>query len=102
MKRAAASSIVVLVMLLFVVGIAEAQQPTKVSKIGWLGIGTTTSNSRFEEFRRALRDLGYAEGKNIIFEYRPLIISSTGSPRWLKNWFGSRSTYSSRVGPLRP
>jgi ABC-type uncharacterized transport system substrate-binding protein len=70
MKRAAASSIVVLVMLLFVVGIAEAQQPTKVSKIGWLGIGTVTSNSRFEEFRRALRDLGYAEGKNIIFEYR--------------------------------
>ena len=70
MRKAAASSILVLVMLLFVVGIAEAQQPTKISKIGWLGIGTVNSNSRFEEFRRALRDLGYVEGKNIIFEYR--------------------------------
>jgi len=56
-------------MLFAVATIAEAQ-PTKVPKIGWLGIGTTPSNSRFEEFRRALRDLGYAEGKNIIFEYR--------------------------------
>jgi putative ABC transport system substrate-binding protein len=57
-------------MLLVVAGIAEAQQPTKISKVGWLGIGTANSNSRFEEFRRALRDLGYVEGKNIIFEYR--------------------------------
>jgi putative ABC transport system substrate-binding protein len=70
MKRAAASSILVSVMLLVVAGIAEAQQPTKVFRIGWLGIGTANSNSRFEEFRRALRDLGYVEGKNIIFEYR--------------------------------
>jgi ABC-type uncharacterized transport system substrate-binding protein len=69
MKKRAASSILVVVMLLAVATIAEAQ-PTKVPKIGWLGIGTATSNSRFEEFRRALRDLGYAEGKNIIFEYR--------------------------------
>jgi putative ABC transport system substrate-binding protein len=57
-------------MLLVVAGIAEAQQPTKVFNVGWLGIGTANSNSRFEEFRRALRDLGYVEGKNIIFEYR--------------------------------
>ena len=70
MKRPAASSILVSVMLLVVAGIAEAQQPTRIFKVGWLGIGTATSNSRFEEFRRSLRDLGYVEGKNIIFEYR--------------------------------
>ena len=70
MKRVAASSILVAVMLLAVAAIAEAQQPTKVPKIGWLGIGTAASNSRFEEFRRALHHLGYVEGKNIIFEYR--------------------------------
>ena len=69
MKKVAASSIRIVVMLFAVATIAEAQ-PTKVPKIGWLGIGTAPSNSRFEEFRRALRDLGYAEGKNIIFEYR--------------------------------
>jgi putative ABC transport system substrate-binding protein len=69
MKRAASSAILVSGMLLAVVVIGEAQ-PTKVSKIGWLGIGTATSNSRFAEFRRSLRDLGYVEGKNIIFDYR--------------------------------
>ena len=69
MKKAAVPSILIAAILVAVATIAEAQ-PTKVPKIGWLGIGTATSNSRFEEFRRALRDLGYAEGKNIIFEYR--------------------------------
>jgi putative tryptophan/tyrosine transport system substrate-binding protein len=49
---------------------AEAQQQSKVSKIGWLGIGSASSVSRYEEFRRALRELGYVEGKNINFEYR--------------------------------
>jgi putative ABC transport system substrate-binding protein len=48
---------------------AEAQQ-SKVSKIGWLGIGSASSVSRYEEFRRALREIGYVEGKNITFEYR--------------------------------
>jgi putative tryptophan/tyrosine transport system substrate-binding protein len=49
---------------------AEAQQQSKVSKIGWLGIGSASSVARYEEFRRALRELGYVEGKNITFEYR--------------------------------
>lgn len=49
---------------------AEAQQPIKLYKIGWLGIGTAPSNARYDEFRRALRDFGYIEGKNTLFEYR--------------------------------
>jgi putative ABC transport system substrate-binding protein len=48
----------------------EAQQQSKVAKIGWLGIGSASSVSRYEEFRRVLRELGYFEGKNINFEYR--------------------------------
>ena len=51
--------------------VAEAQQPAKVAKIGWL---LNTSASRpapgRELFRRELRALGYVEGKNIAFEYR--------------------------------
>jgi ABC-type uncharacterized transport system substrate-binding protein len=48
---------------------AEAQQPAKVAKIGWLilrpaGGGTTDMT------RRAFRDLGYVENKNITFESR--------------------------------
>jgi len=49
----------------------EAQQPTKIPRIGLL---TATSLSavadRTEAFRRGLRDLGYVEGKNIFIEYR--------------------------------
>jgi len=52
------------------VRLSEAQQQTKVTKIGWLGIGSASSVSRYEEFRRALGELGYVEGKNITFEYR--------------------------------
>jgi ABC-type uncharacterized transport system substrate-binding protein len=47
----------------------EAQQPTKVPRIGYLsGIGPEAPT--IDAFRRALRDLGYIEGKNILVEYR--------------------------------
>jgi putative ABC transport system substrate-binding protein len=49
---------------------AEAQESVKAHKIGWLGIGSVSSIARYQEFRRALRDFGYVEGKNTIFEYR--------------------------------
>ena len=48
---------------------AEAQQPKKVPRIGWLG-AARTSSSRIEAFRQGLHELGYAEGKNIVIEYR--------------------------------
>src|SRR5882724_986535 len=50
---------------------AEAQQPPKISRIGFLST-TSPSNvpTRLEAFRQGLRDLGYVEGKNIVIEYR--------------------------------
>src|SRR6266404_1360984 len=71
MKKAAASSILVSLVLLAVVVIAEAQQPKKVPRIGYLG-ATAPSNisARIEAFRQGLRDLGYIEGQNLIIEYR--------------------------------
>jgi putative tryptophan/tyrosine transport system substrate-binding protein len=64
MKRAA-------VALLAVAAIAEAQQPKKVFRIGYLvATDPATESARFEAIRQALRELGYIEGQNIAFEYR--------------------------------
>jgi putative ABC transport system substrate-binding protein len=49
---------------------SEAQQPAKVRRIGYLGLNTPSTNPRFDAFRQGLRQLGYTEGKNIIFESR--------------------------------
>src|SRR5215475_10123537 len=51
---------------------AQAQQPKKVPRIGYLS-STGDSNApglNVEAFRRGLRELGYIEGKNILVEYR--------------------------------
>jgi putative tryptophan/tyrosine transport system substrate-binding protein len=71
MKKAAVPSILVAVVLLAVAVIAEAQQPKKVPRIGYLSSGDPASESaRSEGVRLALRELGYIEGQNIATEYR--------------------------------
>ena len=51
--------------------VAQAQQPKKVPRIGYLGSATlATSPARREAFRQGLRELGYAEGQNVVIEYR--------------------------------
>ena len=53
------------------VELAEAQQPGKVPRIGFLGTNFPTTNpARYEAFRRGLGELGYVEGKNIVIEWR--------------------------------
>jgi len=50
---------------------AEAQQPKKVPRIGYLAGSTPDAQSaRIGAFRQGLREPGYVEGKNIVFEYR--------------------------------
>ena len=50
---------------------AEAQQPKKVPRIGYLStIDPATESARAEAIRLALRELGYIEGQNIAIEYR--------------------------------
>ena len=52
-------------------GMAEAQQPKNVHRIGFLSGGSPTTNpARTEAFRQGLRELGYVEGKNIVIEWR--------------------------------
>ena len=50
---------------------AEAQQPKKVSRIGYLSnTDAATDSARTEGIRLALRERGYIEGQNIAIEYR--------------------------------
>jgi putative ABC transport system substrate-binding protein len=71
MKRAAVPSILVAAVLVALGVIAEAQQPKKVPRIGYLSPSDPGSEStRSEAIRRALRELGYIEGQNIAIEYR--------------------------------
>jgi putative ABC transport system substrate-binding protein len=58
-------------MLLALCVSAEAQQPKKVPRIGYLsGIDRAGESPRSEGIRLALRELGYIEGQNIAIEYR--------------------------------
>src|SRR5262249_8028736 len=58
-------------MLLALTSSAEAQQPKKVPRIGYLAGGNAaTESTRSEGIRLALRELGYIEGQNIDIEYR--------------------------------
>ncbi len=50
---------------------AEAQQPKKVPRIGYLSsIDPASESARSEAIRLALRERGYIEGQNIVIEYR--------------------------------
>ena len=50
---------------------AEAQQPKKIHRIGYLSLDdAATDSARDEGIRLALRELGYIEGQNLVFEYR--------------------------------
>jgi len=49
---------------------AEAQQPKKVPRIGFLSYNSPAAlSARVEAFRQGLRELGYLEGKNIVIEW---------------------------------
>jgi putative tryptophan/tyrosine transport system substrate-binding protein len=58
------SRLLVVLVVFALSGPAEAQQPKKVPRIGYM------SESNPAAFRQGLKDLGYIEGKNILIEYR--------------------------------
>ena len=68
MKRRTIGLIVTLALGLLAAPLAaDAQPPAKVARIGLLDYAPFC-----EPFRQGLPDLGYAEGQNIIIEYRPM------------------------------
>ena len=96
MKRAAVPSILVAVVLLALGVIADAQEPKKVRRIGYLSNSDpATESAHSEAIRLGLRELGYIEGQNIAIEYR----YSEGKPdrppssppnwcvsKWMASW----------------
>jgi ABC-type uncharacterized transport system substrate-binding protein len=70
-KKAGVVSILFVVVLLAIAVIAQAQQPKKVARIGYLSAtDPDTESTRSEAIRLALREFGYMEGQNIVVEYR--------------------------------
>src|SRR6516225_1952376 len=71
LRKTALGSILIAGALLAAAVIVEAQPQKKIPRIGLL-TGTTPSGSsaRAEAFRQGLRQLGYAEGKDFVIEYR--------------------------------
>jgi hypothetical protein len=74
--------------LLFALSVsAQAQQPKKVPRIGFLlATFASVQESRLEAFRQGLRDLGYIEGQNITIEYRWVEVSSIGFLILQRSW----------------
>jgi putative tryptophan/tyrosine transport system substrate-binding protein len=51
--------------------LAEAQQVTRIPRIGYLTVASLSSNAaRVDAFREGLREVGYVDGKNIAIEWR--------------------------------
>ena len=72
MKRAQRAVTVLALALLSAFSAADAQQPGKVRRIGYLSLASDTGNASdyFAAFRDGLRALGYVDGENIVIESR--------------------------------
>jgi putative ABC transport system substrate-binding protein len=71
MKKTTLLSILVVVVLVAVPVIVEAQQPGKIFRIGFLDPSTASGSAVLvDAFRQELGKLGWIEGKNINLEYR--------------------------------
>jgi ABC-type uncharacterized transport system substrate-binding protein len=81
MKRAAVPSILVAVVLLALAVIAEAQQPKKIPRIGFVsGADPKNPGPPIEAFQQELRDRGYVDRKNLVIEYRYVLGMNERSP----------------------
>jgi putative ABC transport system substrate-binding protein len=101
MKSARLPSILIAVALLTVGAVAEAQQPSKVPRIGWLTASTLSALApRVEAFRQGLRELGYVEGKNIVIEWRSAEEKTERVPALVAELVGLKVNVIVSAGPL--
>ena len=64
------ASLCLLTTVSLLTGLTEAQLPTKIPRIGYLGGSSSAESDRVAAFRQGLRELGYVEGKNFVIERR--------------------------------
>ena len=57
-------------LLLITAPIAQAQQPKKISHIGFLAGNSASGENNLRVLRQGLRELGYVEGKTFTIDYR--------------------------------
>jgi putative ABC transport system substrate-binding protein len=70
-NRKLAGTIALFIALAMCGAVAQAQQPKKIPRIGYLSVSdAVTASAGDERFRAALSKLGYLEGQNITIEYR--------------------------------
>jgi hypothetical protein len=85
-----ALSLAALALGLLVAPLAGAQ-PAKVPRVGLLGVGSAGPSPFRDGLRQGLRELGYVEGQNIVFEDAPRSTGTVVSPRPPPSSSGSRS-----------
>ena len=54
--------------LLGLASVVEAQQPASPRHIGALFVAFSPESKEVQEFRQALRDAGYSEGRDVVIE----------------------------------
>ena len=70
MKRQTGFCLVLSGFLCVLSGPANAQQPERIPRIGYLPSAGAPIPRQFKALQDGLRDLGYVEGKNIVIESR--------------------------------
>ena len=73
-------------LILATIHLAEAQQPKKVPRIGYLSSLHSRRITRHEAFRQGLRNLVTLKGKNIVIEYRYAEGKADRFPSLRPNW----------------
>jgi len=63
------TAIVIIVLLVALPLVADAQPAGKVPKVAYLS-ASSEARATLDAFQQGLRDLGYVEGRNILVEYR--------------------------------